>query len=127
MKRMLSIGFIILFLFTSTVIEQLFKLPQLIEHFSEHKLSSSHLSFLDFLKIHYVDEEEHGKTSDKDQNLPFKTIDVCQSLNVIGLPIVFENKVPVLMTLNKNISSLNQESFISSSFLSSIWQPPKSI
>jgi hypothetical protein len=124
LNRYIAISFLVLFLLTSTDVEQFLKLPELLEHFKDHQKHSSNLSFIDFLRIHYIDSEEHGNTLDKDEKLPFKSIDDCHCFNVIALPIDVQLEKPV-KGLQRNMACSYNDQFLTSAYLSFIWQPPK--
>lgn len=124
MKRSIAISFLVLFLLTSTDVEQFLKLPELLEHFKDHQKHSEKLSFIDFLRIHYLDSEEHGNEYYKDKQLPFKSVDDCHCFNVIALPLDILSDKPII-GLQKNMMNAYQEQFLKSAYLSFIWQPPK--
>lgn len=108
---------------------QLLKLPNLIQHFSNHQedadTSGQNISLLDFLAIHYNDSEHHSNQGkDSHQNLPFKTINI--NVNTV---LAFENQPefsfskPNIIYLNRTVA-FSQDFYISSVF-ASIWLPPK--
>ncbi len=115
------------YLLSTTELYQLVKLPVLVEHFVEHKQENQNITLWDFLCMHYA----HGIVKDadyeKDMKLPFKTHDYSvgftfpaftpQNMStVIAKPI---RKVPTRFPVYK-------EAWKASSYLSTIWQPPKS-
>lgn len=67
---------------TQTPFGQVFKLHLLIEHFHKHQRQEG-LSLLQFLKDHYS-HEHHDLDWPEDQQLPFKTVVLCD----IGFAIV---------------------------------------
>lgn len=85
MKRLCSsclLGIVILF---ATPLQQLIKVPVLIEHYQEHKLRNGDLTFLDFMFMHYVSDDGVHDDDNRDMQLPFKKSntgqflqDVCQ-------------------------------------------------
>lgn len=52
--------------------QQFYKLPVLLEHFSEHK-KLHNVSFIDFLEMHYWGEDRNDDDDDRDLQLPFKS------------------------------------------------------
>lgn len=100
-------------------------MPLLVEHFVEHREENTEMTLWQFLYLHYA--TDHGQDADysKDMQLPFKTHDNCMA-TVINLHLpsqkigvseplqCMENKFPKLA-----------EQFLHSSFLASIWQPPR--
>lgn len=124
MRKKIAILFIIVFLVSTTEFAQLLKVPVLIEHYAEHKAYNTDLSFLGFLQIHYCNNLK--ETSDPiHEKLPF--VSHINTISFIGIvysipPILFE-KVKINTTHNK-IHAFNED-IMESSYLSSIWQPPK--
>ena len=114
----------------NTEIGQLLKLPTLVHHYLEHHDDKNDdeygISFIDFLKKHYNEKDNHSDNAKNDhQNLPFKTID-CGSLNsVIALvqQTVFTLHTTSIIS-TKNAASYTEQHYTSKSF-GSIWQPPK--
>lgn len=49
--------------------EELFKLPSLVGHYTEHKMESKNLSFADFLLMHYNDNSNH-RDEENHEDLP---------------------------------------------------------
>ncbi len=109
-----------------TEFNQLVKLPILVEHFKEHKSKNKELTLLKFLSMHYADEETQDADHDTDMKLPFKSHEGC--LNTMMEVYVPSNTGDVFVKpVPSNIGTYfpYKESFLNSSFLSSIWQPPK--
>lgn len=128
MKKIIAISFLLVFLSANTELGQLLKLPNLIEHFAEHRnhKGENNVTFLDFVKSHYSDNCQHSDTDQHDEhkNLPFKTINT--NINTI---IAFENqpyiffKKPISISI-KNTVPLYKE-FYTSNVFTCIWLPPK--
>lgn len=126
MKRILALVFISIYLFSATELHQFLKLPILVEHFSEHKQKDKSLTLLEFLCMHYVNESTKDTDYDKDSKLPFKTLDNCNNSNHVTLlpeQKFYFNSIQV----NSEITILNNyyPQFSNTTFLKSIWQPPK--
>jgi hypothetical protein len=98
----------------------------LVEHFIEHKEKNSHLSLWEFLDMHYAQSDDHDGDRDKDMKLPFKSHEGCISITIVALP---STNIGLLsakpMHTERKVHSIYTENFLSSSHLSSIWQPPK--
>ncbi|WP_395047843.1 hypothetical protein [Flavobacterium sp.] len=128
MKKIVSILFLFTFLCANTEIGQLLKLPNLIEHFIEHHdhKDEKSISFLDFVKSHYNDNQKHTDTDkhDEHQNLPFKTISGSAS-NIIA----FENQTEIIfhnpVSISINIVTPFSKQFYTSDVFACIWLPPK--
>ncbi len=126
MKKLVSILFLSIYLISTTELHQLSKLPLLIEHFGEHKQKNSALTFLDFLNIHYSGETKKDADHEKDMQLPFKSHDGCATTFIVAnVPPTISNIV--LKEFSESIISFSslEDCCVSSSYLSSIWQPPK--
>jgi len=61
------------FAFSATELHQLVRLPQLAEHFREHKRENPSLSLFGFLQLHYTVDHPLDNDEDDDNQLPFKT------------------------------------------------------
>jgi flagellar hook-basal body complex protein FliE len=130
LKKIIAISLLSIFLCANTEIGQLLKLPTLIHHYFEHhndKDEDDHdISFIDFLKKHYNENDNHPSNTKHDhQNLPFKTTD-CNSINsVIALvqQTVFTLHTTSIIS-EKNIAAYTEQHYTSKSF-GSIWQPPR--
>jgi hypothetical protein len=130
LKKLIAISFLSIFLCANTEIGQLLKLPTLIHHYLEHhddKNDDDHdISFIDFLKKHYNENDNHSDNAKHDhQNLPFKTTD-CNSLNIVIALVqqtVFSLRTTTIIS-SKNVIYYTEQHYTSKSF-GSIWQPPK--
>jgi len=121
-KKILPILFLSIYLVSVTELHELFKLPQLVEHFIEHKAEDKQTTFLDFLVLHYSNSDDGGEHS----KLPFKAHH--DNGNIINSGFVAFNSFCLVIKstpIESKIYKTHSIDFISSSFLSSIWQPPK--
>ena len=128
LRKTVAISFLFIFLCANTEIGELLKLPNLIHHFFEHHdhKGENNISFIDFVKSHYNDNQKHSDTDkhDEHQNLPFKTINT----NVNSV-IAFENqptisfRKPISTDPNNTVPFL--EEFYTSNVFACIWLPPK--
>jgi hypothetical protein len=126
LKKAICILFLGTFLFSSTELRQLLKLPLLIQHYVEHKEQNKDISLWAFLSMHY---EEAGKVDidySKDQQLPFKSHDGFSGATLGSfVPTAFYSLVEKTFKQETVTHIVSNEYFISSVYLSSIWQPPK--
>ena len=123
MRKLIPILFLSIYLVSVTELHELFKLPQLVEHFMEHKSEDKKTTFLDFIVMHYTDTD-HG---DEHEKLPFKTHH--DNGNIVNIGFVAFSSFCLDIKSNpieSKIYNTYSIDFISSSYLSSIWQPPKS-
>jgi hypothetical protein len=129
LKKIISILFLGLYLFTATEAGQLLKLPLLVKHFHEHTAENPTMNFYDYLCLHYKYADDHDKDQTQDSQLPFKSHAGCcmQAAIAIAVPPVLVYPmlgVPVF-TAAKRPTAIYKDFFIPSSVLSRIWQPPK--
>nr|WP_255669529.1 hypothetical protein [Myroides oncorhynchi] len=113
-----------LFLISTTEVGQVLKFPLLVEHYIEHTSNNPELSLWGFLQIHY--SESHKEEGDPmDEKLPFVTH--THFVTIIAIvnpsPILKIERIRINTTDDK-IHSFDEDE-VESSYLSSIWQPPK--
>lgn len=126
LKRIISILLLSIYLISITELSQLIKLPVLVEHYIEHKEKDSGLSLWQFLCMHYAHGDVKDADYDKDMKLPFKSHDGC--INAITVAFIPQNHAHLFIKpvfTNANTYSVYTEKFLTSAYLSSIWQPPK--
>jgi hypothetical protein len=127
LKKFVAILFLTIYVVSATELHEFFKLPQLVEHFIEHKSKNSKTTLIDFLTMHYTSSKDGNSHDTDDTQLPYKSHQQCENLSHTGF-ISFHNFELSIKTIPIEAKSYNTYSseFISSSYLSSIWQPPKS-
>jgi hypothetical protein len=72
MRRITAIGMLVLHLGLFTEMNELMRLPLLVEHYLEHQQLVPEMSFFQFLAMHYKTDVAHDST---DMELPFKSCD----------------------------------------------------
>ena len=106
----------------NTSIGQFLKIPNLIEHYNEHKneLTSDSISFIDYIVSHYSKNAENNHDH---QDLPFKTLDNSSSVLFAFTIVTYQIQVV------KSIISTQKKFFYNKSFKSNLiasnWLPPK--
>ena len=126
MKKFFAISFLFIYLFSTTKLHQLLKAPLLIEHFIEHREENQGITIWQFLYIHYAMGDIMDADYEKDMRLPFKSHDTCVSVVsnfVVSLPETFS--VPQLKPILEEQNFSTKDKFLHTSFLSNIWQPPR--
>ncbi|QNL49913.1 hypothetical protein H8S90_25040 [Olivibacter sp. SDN3] len=125
MKKKLSIIFVVIVLAGSTELGQFLRLPILVQHFFEHKQQDRAISFVDFLILHYETSDDKKEFDPKDSSLPFKSVQFAISAQLIALPptVIELPHKSILLFSSTDISRNDVGTY--SSYLSSIWQPPK--
>jgi hypothetical protein len=126
LKKTISIFFLLIFLTSNTEAHQLLKLPLLVHHYTEHKKQNKKISFADFINMHYVMADDGDGDTTEDMKLPFKSDTACESICSLGFVSNsnYQMSVKIFPSEIKLFKNHPLE-FISSSFLSAIWQPPK--
>jgi hypothetical protein len=124
-KKLISILLLSLYLVSTTELYQLLKVPELIEHYCEHKALNPEMSLTAFLKTHYdhpVKDGDYGK----DQRLPF-------IIHSIPLTLVFtinqgfslETRNDLFQHIKSHKIPFYDEDFYCKGFLNSVWEPPR--
>ncbi len=130
LKKLIAISFLSIFLCANTEIGQLLKLSTLIHHYLEHHEDKNDdeygISFINFLKNHYNENNHHSDNAKHDhQNLPFKTTD-CHAVNTVIALVqqTFFTLHTTTIISAKNVAAYTEQYYTSKSF-GSIWQPPR--
>ncbi len=102
------------------------KLPLLLEHFNEHKTWNEGTTLWSFMIMHYTNNDVKYADHDKDMQLPFKSKE--GSLNSLSLSFI-QNFTSIKLgnpfERELNIYRIHNDHLFNSTFLSTIWQPPK--
>jgi hypothetical protein len=126
MKKQVVLFFLFAYLFSNTELHQLAKLPVLITHFGEHKERNHNLSLLEFLYLHYAQTDDQDGDDSQDKQLPFKSNENCIAGNFyILIPHFHNTEFNPQPTAEFFVFNLQDETKLTSSYLSSIWQPPR--
>lgn len=126
MKKFTAILLLTAYLFSTTELHQLLKLPVVFEHFAEHRKENKNISFLQFLDIHYMHGSPRDKDYDEDMKLPFKTADNCVSMvSPVVIPLLAHTLENLVVHIPEKEMHIPKAELIPSSYLSCVWQPPK--
>jgi len=127
LKKFTAILLITAYLFSTTELHQLLKLPMVFEHFSHHRKENRNISFLQFLDMHYMHGSPKDKDYSEDMKLPFKTADNCiSSVSPVVVPSLATTLQNPIIYIPEKEMHIPRNELIPSSFLSRVWQPPKS-
>ena len=122
MNKLIAYFLISVFMCANTSIGQLLKVPNLIEHYNEHKneLTTDSISFMDYIVSHY---SKNADNNHDHEDLPFKTLDNSSSTLFAFSIITYQIQVvkPLISTQKKFFYN---KSF-KSNLIASIWLPPK--
>jgi hypothetical protein len=126
-KSFIALSFVLLQLFTTTGMGELFKLPLLIQHYFEHDEKDDHQSFVNFILEHYAEmhataEKNHA---DHHKKLPFHTIDSnCFNQITATVPAFCLNGEFFIIS-DPTVNTTRKKSSVYFHFLANIWQPPR--
>lgn len=102
-------------------------MPLLVKHFIEHREKDKNLSLWNFLNMHYAGNDAKDADYDEDMKLPFKSHNGCVTSFIIGfLPANNMELIAKPVYGEDKAYSDYVEKFLTPTYLSSIWQPPKS-
>ena len=127
LRSLIPISFLLLQLFSTTELGEVFKLPVLIHHYFEHESEHDHESILHFLKEHYsyLHATHNPHHAGNHKQLPFKTGE--HGYLTFAVPIV-----PPVYSKLETVSFYTKKSPVPikspstySHFLADIWQPPR--
>ena len=126
LKKIITIFFLIIYLFSVTEARQLLKLPVVFQHFTEHQTEDNNISFFHFLGIHYLHGSATDKDHDRDMQLPFKTTSAfaLSVVPVLMTDLQTTTLTPLLFIISNDYLHTNDR-FISSEFGCNIFQPPR--
>lgn len=119
--------FLAIYLFSTTEASQLLKLPVIFQHFQEHKQEGNNFTLLEFLEMHYMHGNSKDADYDRDMQLPFKASGDCiSSISTAFVPLTVQFSIVAPMVIPQKEKFFSQDQIILTSYLSKIWQPPKS-
>ncbi|MFD1631118.1 hypothetical protein [Pseudopedobacter beijingensis] len=124
MKKLLVILSIAVYLTSTTEINQLLKLPILVEHYIDHSQQNPKMSFWDFLVLHYNNHEPDADY-DTDMRLPFMAHHEVLSLLAYVDISLYQLNADHTVPQDKKNHTFYKELYLKSRYLSGIWQPPK--
>ena len=124
MKKWVSILLLSLYLLSTTELNQLLKLPVLIEHYAEHKNLNPEMTLLAFFKMHY-DHPVKDADYKTDRKLPFIIHSTLSLVFTLNTDFSFEISGSDYKYFHiQNIPCLDENLYIKG-YLQSIWQPPR--
>jgi len=116
-----------IFLVSTTELYQLVKLPLLVEHFKEHRQADKDMTLWAFFCMHYDYAAKPDEDYAKDMTLPFKANDSMINATIADFvsSTFYLSPTKTIYASSVQFSTFDEQRIISS-FLSNIWQPPKS-
>jgi hypothetical protein len=129
LKKTLHTTLLVFYLLFCTGLQEVMRLPVLIQHFFEHKSIDQTITFFDYLDHHYNDIPHTDDDEERDNQLPFKSQDIFSTNGAShGLPSTF-GLIPkkVYQILPKQKVLINNDHIPHSAFAGRVWQPPKAM
>ena len=122
MNKLIAYFLISVFMCANTSIGQLLKVPNLIEHYNEHKneLTTDSISFIDYIVSHY---SKNADNNHDHEDLPFKTLD--NSSSTLFAFSIITYQIQVVMPLISTQKKFFYNKSFKSNLIASIWLPPK--
>lgn len=127
MRQLLLISIVVIHLLGNTEISQVFKLPNLVDHYFEHHRQNNSLDFFEFLAMHYGGNDGTSADDFKDSQLPCHNIHH-NTLSVVCFQIT--QGVPYLdiITLyNSKIYAMPLQTQLPSKHGITLFQPPRTV
>ena len=121
MNKSIALFLITIFLCANTSLGQLLKIPNLIEHYIEHKNEVNSNSFVEFIKLHYSQNSENNQK--EHQNLPFKTFE--NTTNILFVSSILGFQLEIIKPLISVKKTFFYKNCFKSNLFTSIWLPPK--
>lgn len=103
---------------------ELFKLPELMIHFTEHRALNQNIDIFDFISMHYLGNDLNDNDQDRDMQLPFKKISSHFSFQIASIPnlsFVPKEKMEVFDTYQHIIFKINRPK---DPALAALFRPP---
>jgi hypothetical protein len=111
--------------FSEKYLSELVKVFALLDHWHHHQ-TENEVRFLDYLTLHYTDQQHHDQDHKHHEDLPFHSHQPSQNThNCYVLPsfkVQLKCKI-LLLEIDKHFFSYQKQ--FSNLFITEIWQPPK--
>ncbi len=124
-KKILSILILGFYVLSGTECYQFLKIGFLVQHYQAQKQYSPQDSFVEFLMQHYSAKHDDDGDSQEDMKLPFKSCihDFSSNQMIVQNTIHFRLHPQVVFYVPTKY--MNANTFLKSSYLAMIWQPPR--
>lgn len=122
---LLAVTFLTESLFPNAEVLEFVKIPELVQHFENHKLENPSITFLEFLSLHYGDSQHAARDTKHHHKLPFSKSHYqhVAGLQVIQTPeqvtsstdFTLIRKIDVVLYFEREVSTPPH----------GVWQPPR--
>ena len=122
--RQLVVGIVAsLFMFSSTELHELLRIPMLVSHYNQHSRQDASMSVGDFLQLHYTATHPDDKDDQDDRELPFKSLAGINHLDQQWpSPILF---VTVPYSPQQTVYNVFYQQGAPAHFVDGIFHPPR--
>lgn len=126
MAKNLAIILVSIHLMGNTELGQLFKLPQLVQHFFQHQHIDPRIGFFEFLAMHYSGDDGTTADDDFDKQLPYHNT----SHNPVGVvysPMIKDLRVAEVPALSGREYNEWLQPGVFSKHVQQLIQPPRTV
>ncbi|HET7898995.1 MAG TPA: hypothetical protein VFL47_15020 [Flavisolibacter sp.] len=124
MRKATAIFFVLLLLLVQTPLQQVLRLPVLLEHLREHQVLRSEISIGTFLVQHYLNGQPKDSDYERDMQLPFRATDILLINSTVVLPAQLEIAFPSTVYGEKTYFLYGPED-LAPRHTTAVFQPPK--
>jgi hypothetical protein len=111
--------------FRVSIINELFQMGQLVNHFHAHESENPEMTIWTFIQIHYINETLVDEDYAEDMKLPFKTSEKISGPIVAKIfPESFDQMMISIESSDSFIEFFGNQ-FIAQDITRNIWQPPR--
>lgn len=126
---MKKLGVYLLLLIVSlqaTPLQQLIKVPVLIEHYAEHRNRDQNIDFFAFLAMHYLGHEKNDGDEERDMELPFRKANLQHVIYLIYQQTnTSPDPKPFIVWASSIAYPVLQDKHCPDSFKGSLFKPPR--
>ncbi|RYG28277.1 MAG: hypothetical protein EOO01_40010 [Chitinophagaceae bacterium] len=122
-RKIIALLLLMIFSFSGSAFSEALKVSNLVTHYLNHNRKEG-LSLVDFLKMHYQDENHTDDDDADDKGLPFMAAPAQANSAFTYQPVEVYRIQPVNINLTEPKIIL-EETFLNDPFVSQIWQPPR--
>lgn len=115
-----------IYLLPVTPVTEFLKLPQLVEHYLDHRSENDQRSFTGFLLQHYLVEDGTDQDASEDNQLPFKSGEQLMTNGVVSIdPPQPVTVVPAIATGITKKYMHREDDRLPDQYPGTVWQPPR--
>ena len=125
MKRKIAITLALIYIFSATELNQLWKFPIFVSHFIEHRQESPDITLINFITLHYFSGDERDSDYARDEQLPFRDDSQCligaiSSIVPSSASVSYQSEILHLIVFTPKTQEGKPNRY-----QTEIWQPPR--